>query len=85
MSDILRHFRSSAAENPDAPHAYANFAVVRDLSENLGISIDSVEFPLSESLKEKVRKAALELLEINTKKLIDAGSETIKGIVFQES
>jgi hypothetical protein len=79
--DLLDHFAASGAKNPSAPHSYANYAVVRDLSTAL------LGEPTTESSRfravpvERIQTASRDLLAAHTKRLQAAGADTTRGVI----
>ncbi len=67
LRSLLDDFTSKSADNPDSPHAHANFRVTRDLYRELsGKSFPKTEYPWKELDIQSVNAAARELLERNT-------------------
>jgi hypothetical protein len=78
----LRDFTANGADNPKAPHAYANYRVVRDVYQAI------FQRPLPEHLDpwvivgpDKVNPVARELLEKHTAALEKAGADTTRGVL----
>jgi hypothetical protein len=74
MRQLLKDFTLQSADNPDSPHAYANYRVSRDVQRALS------DAPLPESTPawgsvsvSAVNRAARELLEADTRALIARG------------
>lgn len=80
---LVRHFASSAEPNEAAPHSYANFAVIRDLSTALfGEAVSGGEDPRwSEVTPEQFHAAARRLLGQSDEALHAAGAATTRGVV----
>jgi hypothetical protein len=79
---LLRDFTANGADNPKAPHAYANYRVVRDVYQAI------FQRPLPEHLDpwvivgpDKVNPVARELLEKHTAALEKAGADTTRGVL----
>ncbi|MBZ0267227.1 hypothetical protein K8I85_03665 [bacterium] len=79
---VVLHFARSAAPRREAPHAFANDAVIRAMSR----AVFDEEFVTDEGKWRAVdpaviHRAAAELLERSTRELLAAGAETTKGVV----
>lgn len=79
--DLLDHFAASGAPNPNAPHSYANYAVVRDLSQAVLGEATTDSARLHSMPVDKIQKAARDLLAANTERLTAAGAATTRGIL----
>jgi len=78
---LLDHFAASGAKNPNAPHSYANYAVVRDVSAAVLGEPTTDGTRLHAMPIDKIQKAARDLLADNTRKLTAAGADTTHGII----
>ncbi|HWN81007.1 MAG TPA: hypothetical protein VNM87_02820, partial [Candidatus Udaeobacter sp.] len=78
---LLEHFAASGAKNPDAPHTYANYAVVRDLSQAILGEATTDSTRLHTMPVDKIQGTARELLAENTRRLTAAGADTTRGII----
>jgi hypothetical protein len=78
---ILDHFVATGQPNPNAPHAYANFAVVSDLSRALfGEEVrEGSRFRATDV--ELIHEKARALLVEHTARLEAAGSDTTRGVI----
>lgn len=84
--DLVRTFRGSGAPNPQAPHAFANWAVIRDLGREVYGEDAGADDPRWDSLDmDRAKQAARKLLEANTAKLVAAGADTTRGVVVDYS
>jgi len=86
LYDLLAHFAAAGSPNPDAPHAYANFAVMRDMSrEVFGEELvqDGQRWPTVD--EERIHAAARTLLERSTRALEADGAETTRGVVVDSA
>ncbi len=86
MWDVLAHFIGAAEPEPQAPHSYANYAVVRDLSSQLfGDTTTVTDLDLwKEKGIEAIHSAARQLLERNTEALAAEGPAT-QGVIYGET
>jgi hypothetical protein len=74
VARLLATFRSSGADNPESPHAHANFRVIRGLEKELHLDRNDSDFdPWSVVRVEEVNAAALRLLQDNNRQLSAAG------------
>lgn len=79
---LVRKFRNSGAPNSQAPHAFANWAVIRDLGKEVFGEDAGADDPRWDSLDmNRAKKAARKLLEANTENLVAAGADTTRGVV----
>ncbi|NNE07414.1 MAG: hypothetical protein HKN20_02505, partial [Gemmatimonadetes bacterium] len=63
LMNVLKHFRGAGSPNPESPHAYANWAVARDLSAKLfGAPLDAGDERWDTLDPEAIHAAARELL-----------------------
>ncbi len=78
---ILDHFVATGQQNPNAPHAYANFAVTSDLSRALfGDDVrDAARFRSVDV--ELIHQKAGALLVDHTPRLEAAGADTTRGVI----
>lgn len=83
LHDALGHFAGAASLDPDAPHAWANACVVRDVSRELfGEPATAPDDPRWEAVDPAaVHAAARKLLESHTARLVAAGADTTTGVV----
>ncbi len=82
LMNVLKHFRGAGSPNPEAPHAYANWAVARDLSAKLfGAPLDAGDERWDTLDPEAIHAAARELLDESTAQLVAAGAETTEGVI----
>jgi hypothetical protein len=78
---LLEHFAASGKRNRNAPHSFANHAVVRDLSRVL-LGEETIEVGRFQSLEgARINQAARELLAAHTERLVSAGADTIRGVI----
>lgn len=82
LYQLIDDFSYRAELNPEAPHAYANYAVVRELSQRL-MQQDFVESDLLwlGLEKETINRAARQAIESHTIRLLAAGAETVQALV----
>jgi hypothetical protein len=74
VARLLATFRSSGADNPESPHAHANFRVIRGLEKELRLEGNASDYdPWSVVRIEEVNAAALRLLQDNNRQLSAAG------------
>jgi hypothetical protein len=83
---ILDKFTINGTLNPDSPHAYANYRVVRDLYQAL---FDS-DMPESGNQWQWVRPSEINpvaraLLDKHTKLLIEQGAESTSGTIYRQT
>jgi len=82
LAETIGHFARAAGASAHAPHAFANDAVVRDLSrEVFGEAFVGDKARWGEAPAADVRAAARRLLERNTSALEKAGAESTRGVV----
>ncbi len=81
LFDILRHFKGSGDPNPDAPHAYASHAVVRDLSRSLCTEDAAEDCDLRAFPVPTIHATARELLAVHSARLTAAGADTVRGVI----
>jgi len=83
LQSLVQHFASSGALNVAAPHSYANYCVIRDLSLALfGEEVhDANDSRWTSTAEDKVHGAARALLEKSTQSLRAAGAESTRGII----
>jgi hypothetical protein len=79
--ELLEHFAANGAKNPDAPHSYANYAVVQDLSQALlGEATEDVgglrPIPI-----DRIQESARALLLAHSERLRAAGAATTRGVI----
>lgn len=73
LQRIWRDFRAKAADNPDSPHAMANWRVVHDIAVLLGLEPESqAPDPFAGSHAQQVNDAARRLLQENTRRHAEA-------------
>lgn len=83
LPNLLKHFSMAAAENAAAPHAYANYGVLRDLSRELfdEAVIDHSDARWAAVEPSTLHSAAERVLRANTGALRAAGAETTLGVI----
>ncbi len=83
LAGLIDHFAASGALNPAAPHAYANFCVVRDVSRELfGEEVmDANDARWRSAPNERIHAAARTVLERSSARLDAAGAATTRGVV----
>ncbi len=81
LYDLLEHFAGSSEANPNAPHAHANFVVVRDLSRLLLGEGGTEARSLRSVAVERINEAAAELLVAHSRRLVAAGADTTRGVI----
>jgi hypothetical protein len=82
--ELLDHFAASGAPNPNAPHSYANYAVVQDLSRAILGEATTDRARLHSMPVDKIQKAARDLLAAHTQRLTAAGAATTRGVVVTQ-
>lgn len=81
LFDLLEHFAARGERNPNAPHAFANHAVVRDLARAL-LGEEAREMSRFRSLEGgRINTGARELLAAHTARLVAAGADTTRGVI----
>ena len=78
---LLDAFAANSAPNPNSPHAYANYAVLRDLSGAILGEATTDSGHLHRMPIDKIQRTARDLLAENTRKLAAAGAATTRGII----
>ena len=78
---ILDHFTATGEPNPNAPHAYANYAVVQDLSRAL-FGDDARDVARLRTVGvDRIHEYARSLLVDHTRRLEAAGADTTRGVI----
>ncbi len=83
LRPLIKNFAASGALNPNAPHSYANYCVVRDLSGALfGKETLDANDPKWETVPpETIHRTARTLVEASTAALQGDGAATTPGVV----
>jgi hypothetical protein len=87
LAALIENFAASAAFDAAAPHSYANACVVRDVGRELfGEDVTASDGPRWSAVpRDAVHAAARTLLERHTARLVAAGADSVRGVLFEAS
>lgn len=82
---ILKKFTDNGSDNPDSPHAYANYRVSRDLYRTLiGRELPESGNPWLLTSADKINPVARALLDKHTELLENEGARVTSGVVHRQ-